>query len=176
MSMSIVVMDPSVVRAAQAGDERALERLLDGLAARLLPHASALTGGGADCDELLADTLSRVADRLTQLSEPEAVFSWARRALVRMFIDAKRLRLRRPTCSIETVDVPAPTRQTEDALDLQRAVTALPRAERALVVLHYWERLSLSECAAELGIPAGTAKSRLASALRRLRVQMQEDV
>ena len=46
-------------------------------------------------------------------------------------------------------------------------------ASRAVIVLHYLEGLSLAEVAAVLGIPLGTAKSRLAYGLAVLRKKMK---
>jgi DNA-directed RNA polymerase specialized sigma24 family protein len=42
-------------------------------------------------------------------------------------------------------------------------------------VLHYWQGLTIDECAGELGVPSGTAKSRLNRALTRLRADVGRD-
>jgi len=161
--------DRAAVVAAQGGDERALERILDELALELLPLALALTGGSGDADRLVGDALSRVYERLHQLDEPTALLAWSRRILVRRFLDERRWSLRRPQCSIDSVEVAGVGIPQAEEIDLRRALAALPRADRALLVLHYWQRLSIAECAAELGVPDGTAKSRLSTALARLR-------
>lgn len=167
--------DPEVVRAAQAGDERALEVLLTTLAHELMPLAGALTGGDREADELVGDTLSRVYERLGQLEEPTAALPWARRALVRRFRDGRRWHSRRPTVPIETVVIARPDQARPDLIDLRTAVRGLSRADRALLVLHYWQGYSVRECALELDIPEGTAKSRLSKALRRLRARLGEE-
>lgn len=161
--------DRAAVLAAQRGDERALERILEQLAHDLLPLALALTGGSGEADRLLGDALSRIYERLTQLDDPAALVSWSRRILVRRFLDERRWSLRRPQCSIETVEVAGGTVPRDEDIDLRRAVARLPNSDRALLVLHYWQGLSIAECARELGIPDGTMKSRLNAALARLR-------
>ncbi|MGH2451777.1 MAG: RNA polymerase sigma factor [Candidatus Limnocylindria bacterium] len=166
--------DPEVVRAAQAGDERALEVLLTTLADELMPLASALTGGDVRADELVGDTLSQVYQRLGQLEEPEAAVSWARRALVRRFLDGRRWLSRRPSVPIDAVAIATSDQARPDLIDLRTAVRRLSRSERALLVLHYWQGYSIGECAVELGIPEGTAKSRLSKALGRLRARLKE--
>ena len=162
------------VRAARAGDDRALEDVVRALAGELMPLASALTGASGEADALVGDTVSRVCERLDQLRDDGKVVPWARRMLVRRFLDQRRWSLRRPQCSIEGIDVPTALGTTAELLDLRRAVTTLARQERALLVLHYWQGLSLAECALELGIPEGTAKSRMSRALARLRVALGE--
>jgi RNA polymerase sigma-70 factor (ECF subfamily) len=54
-------------------------------------------------------------------------------------------------------------------MDLARALDQLKPEQRAAVVLHYYQDLSVEEAAKALGIPVDTMKSRLKTALRRLR-------
>jgi RNA polymerase sigma-70 factor (ECF subfamily) len=167
--------DPALVRAAQAGDQRALETFFTALAHELMPLANALTGGNGEADGLVGDTLSRLYERLGQLESPGAASSWARRALVRRFLDGRRWLSRRPSVSIETVALATPDPSRPDLIDLRAAVRHLSRDERALLVLHYWQGYSIRECAADLDIPDGTAKSRLNRALGNLRARLKEE-
>ena len=164
----------SIVLAAQAGDGEALAALLRTLGDRLLPLASALCGGTGEADALLGDTLSRVYERIGDIREPEAITSWSRRVMVRKFIDQRRWFKRRPKVSINTVEVATPLGTSAEQLDVRNAVGKLDRRDRALLVLHYWQRVPISECARELDIPEGTVKSRLNAALRRLRHELED--
>jgi RNA polymerase sigma factor (sigma-70 family) len=163
------------VRAARSGDARALEELLRALAGELMPLASALTAGSGEADSLVGDTISRVYERIDQLHEDGAILPWARRILVHRFLDQRRWSLQKRNCSIESVEVPAPVPPGPEVLDLRQAVSRLSPEDRALLVLHYWQGLSIDECAAELGVPTGTAKSRLNRALTRLRADVWKD-
>lgn len=51
---------------------------------------------------------------------------------------------------------------------VSRALDRVSIAERTILVLHYYEELSLAEIAGQLGIPAKTVKSRLFTARRSL--------
>ena len=164
----------SIVLAAQDGDSEALAALLRSLGERLLPLASALCGGTGEADALLGDTLSRVYERIRDLREPEAITSWSKRVMVRKFIDQRRWFQRRPKVSINTIEVASPLGTSAEQLDVRNAVGMLDRRDRALLVLHYWQRLTIAECARELDIPEGTAKSRLNAALRRLRRELED--
>jgi RNA polymerase sigma-70 factor (ECF subfamily) len=164
----------SIVLAAQEGDHDALAALLRSLGARLLPLASALCGGTGEADALLGDTLSRVYERIGELREPDAITSWSRRVMVRKFIDQRRWFQRRPKVSINTVEAATFLGTSAEQLDLRNAVGKLDRRDRALLVLHYWQRVPIAECARELDIPEGTAKSRLNAALRRLRRELED--
>ncbi len=66
----------------------------------------------------------------------------------------------------------ARTPRSEDAElreELRRALTALPYTQREAIYLAYFEGWSYREVARELGVPEGTAKSRLRQALSNLR-------
>jgi RNA polymerase sigma factor (sigma-70 family) len=72
----------------------------------------------------------------------------------------------------DTVDEWAAVDARLDAMDeakgLRAALEALPPEEREVLLLVAWEQLTPSECAQVLGIPAGTARSRLHRARGRL--------
>lgn len=57
----------------------------------------------------------------------------------------------------------------EDAVDVRRALAQLPAGQRAVVVLRYWEDLSVTETAQALGKSEGTIKSQAAKGLASLR-------
>ena len=57
----------------------------------------------------------------------------------------------------------------EARLDLEAALGRLRVSDRAILVLHYYQDLTVEDTAAALRIPLDTAKSRLKTALRRLR-------
>ncbi len=166
--------DTATVIAAQRGDDAALTRLIRTLADDLIPLASALTGGSGEADALLGDALSRVYERLGQLEEPGAVHAWARTILLRLFLDQRRWLRRRPTCRIEAAENVGVTPADPALIDVREAVKTLDHRDRALLVLHYWQHFTIAECARELGVPEGTAKSRLNSALLRLRTRLGE--
>lgn len=166
--------DAETVIAAQRGDDAALARLIRTLADELMPLASALTGGSGEADALVGDTLSKVYERLDQLEEPAAVHAWTRTILVRRFLDQRRWLRRRPTCRLEAAENVGITPADPALIDVREAVRGLDRRDRALLVLHYWQHFTIAECARELGIPEGTAKSRLNRALQRLRERLGE--
>ncbi len=60
-------------------------------------------------------------------------------------------------------------------MDVRRALARLPAGQRAVVVLRYWEDLSVTETAALLGKSEGTVKSQAAKGLAALRRLLAED-
>ncbi len=73
--------------------------------------------------------------------------------------------------------VPNPEVEIDHTLDqilVEDALTRLQPDHRAVVVALYYQRLSVAEAAARLGIPSGTVKSRAFYAVRSLRVILDE--
>jgi RNA polymerase sigma-70 factor (ECF subfamily) len=56
--------------------------------------------------------------------------------------------------------------------DLARALGELPQPQREVVVLRYYLGLEEPEIALAVGIPRGTVKSRLHTAIRRMRARL----
>lgn len=76
-----------------------------------------------------------------------------------------------------TLWVPRPAVQespTADGLDLERAISRLPRRQRLAVDLYYFVDLDIAETAAVMGCAPGTVKSTLADARARLRQALEE--
>lgn len=165
----------AAIQSAEAG---AVDDLLEVLARELLPFASALTGGRqADAHDLLQESLIRAHARIGQLRDRDALLPWARRVMMRVFLSSQRraFRSREVRLDLEIARRAAGAERPEEVIDLRVAVDRLPRPVQLLLVLHYWMGLSLPECAREIGIPVGTAKSRLGSALATLRGQLEDN-
>lgn len=154
----------------------------DGLVAllpRLRRFASALTGAGAEADDLVQDTLER-ALRKRHLWQPGTrLDSWAFRIMQNAWIDTVRARRVRATASIDVDGFDAPgvdgRAQMDAHLTLARvnAVMArLPQEQRVVVALVLVEGFSYREAAEILHVPEGTVTSRLF----RARTALEKDV
>lgn len=160
-----------LVRAAREGHGDRLDVLLDLLAREIYPTAAALALGSQEADELVADTISRVFERLDQLRDPGAVVGWSRRILLNRFVDGRRKILQRRRFQVDALELPVAWDSAN--LEIRDAIQRLPRRDQVLLALHYWGGYSTPECAEQLNIPVGTAKSRLHAALERLRAELE---
>ena len=112
---------------------------------------------------------------LRTLRDPARFDAWQYRLLVRAcYVEARHRRRRadvRPLAAIGSPrDDPGAWIADHDALE--RAFRRLSPEQRAIVVLHFYLDMPLTEIAAALGIPAGTARSRLHYALAGLRAAL----
>lgn len=154
---------------------------LDGLIARrgdaLLATATLLAGSRAAGEDLLQAALERVMRHWRRISgEPEL---YLRRTIYRLAVDQWRARRRRPEvlgkspAELEMASQRAGQHDSTDTVHLRLALVQglaqLPPRQRAVLVLRYWEGLSESEAADQLGCSLGTVKSSASRGLARLR-------
>lgn len=104
----------------------------------------------------------------------DSVDAYARKVLVRTAIDESRRGFFQRERSVDVVPEPAVTDDSAD-FDLRQALDALPPGQRAVVVLRYWEDLSITETARILGRTEGTVKSQAAKGLAALRELLEDE-
>ena len=116
---------------------------------------------------------------LPGLRDPDRFEAWLHRLIFRSCIDILRRKGRRPSeVELSPFDGPAVSDVASLIADRDLLDTALRRLQpeqRAVVVLHYYLGLPLPAVAATLGIPVGTAKSRLHRSLALMRVSIDAD-
>ena len=146
---------------------------------RLLGFALLLVGDYQDAEDLVQVALLRSAGRWPAARQnPEG---YTRAILVNLARDRWRARRRRQPETLIADAAPLASPAARDGaaavLDRQallRACRLLPAAQRAVLVLRFWEDRSIEETAAVLGCTTGTVKSHTHRALRRLRVVLDD--
>lgn len=131
-----------------------------------------LTGDAHHAEDLVQTALLKTYDKFQSFDNNRHFESYVRITLYRTYVSWWRRRSWRAEMPSEVpVDVgdgraePEP----EDA-DLRRALTELPRAQRAVLVLRFFEDKSVAEVAELLGMPEGSVKSHTRRGLAALRV------
>jgi RNA polymerase sigma-70 factor (ECF subfamily) len=168
-----------VVERARTGDKAAFEVLVASWLEPAFHVALAIVGNEADARDATQDAFLTAWRQLRQLRDPERFDAWLYRILVNSCRGLRRGRQRVAVREIhvtalgagdEPADDPAETADERTAsLDaIERAWLRIPMAERMILALHHFEHRPVAEIAAVLGIPAGTAKSRLFHARRSL--------
>ncbi|MFI5959521.1 SigE family RNA polymerase sigma factor [Cryptosporangium sp. NPDC051539] len=150
------------------GYQREFEEFVRDSSDRLVRTAYLLCGDRGHAEDMTQTALLRTARRWRSArTSPEA---YARRVVVNLAKDRWRALSRRPPETGLEVDVPIATDGPADADDrLLRAVRTLPDGQQAVLVLRFFDDLSVAETAAALGCSDGTVKSQTARALERLR-------
>ncbi|MEV4267628.1 SigE family RNA polymerase sigma factor [Kribbella sp. NPDC049584] len=145
---------------------------------RLLRLGLMLSGSVHSAEDLVQTVLTRAHCRWDQIGALEHPEAYLRRMVVNEYLGWRRLLKNREVPLAEPIEQPA----TEDisARQAQRDATwqllsGLPRKQRAVLVLRYYEDLPDSEIAEVLGITPGTVRSNAARALATLRDRLPEE-
>ena len=167
-----------VVR-AQHGDREAFAALVHVTSDRMYALAARILRDSDLAEDALQSALIAVWRQLPALRDPDRFEAWIRKVLVHAcYAEARRRRSWAANIRVLPVDGPAGpddliSVDDRDALD--RAFRRLTVEQRAVFVLHHHQGLPLVEIAETLGIPAGTARSRLYYATRVLRGAIEAD-
>jgi RNA polymerase sigma-70 factor (ECF subfamily) len=168
-----------LVLLVQSGDMAAFEKLLLCLYEPLRKYVTKLVGIPM-AEDVMQEVALRVFQNVRHLRETRAFRPWVYRIATRIaFVHVTREKIWRVS-ETDTQLLPAAvpfesTNQQESDSELLSIVDRLSPASRAVLLLHYQQNLSIDETAAILEIPVGTAKSRLAYGVAKLRDLLKEN-
>jgi RNA polymerase sigma-70 factor, ECF subfamily len=163
----------ALVERARRGDHDAFAALVDPSLARLDAAARLVLRDPELARDAVQDALIRAWRDLPGLRDLDRFDAWLRRLTVNACLDLAKHRRRRPI-EVEISPLDSPTQpdlsgSLADRELVDQALRRLDPGHRAVVALHYLLGMPLPEVAASLGIPLGTAKSRLHNALAAMR-------
>jgi RNA polymerase sigma-70 factor (ECF subfamily) len=172
-------MDAQLVARAQDGDREAFAALATATYGRLHRVAQNILG---DLDRAEDATQQAVVDiwrKLPQLRDAARFEAWSYRILVHScYAEARKGKHWLPGIDAGREEDPGAASAITGIVyrdQLERGFCRVPVEQRAVVVLHHYLGLPLHEVASVLGIPAGTAHSRLNRAMTALRAALEAD-
>ncbi|WP_163569620.1 SigE family RNA polymerase sigma factor [Fodinicola feengrottensis] len=144
-------------------------------AAGLLRTAHLLIGDPHRAEDLLQTALTKAYVHWERIENPAAAKAYVRRILANTATSWWRLRSssERPTDELPELAVTDRSAESAEADEVWAYLNQLPRRQRTVLVLRFYEDMSEAEVAAALGISRGTAKSTASRGLARLRELME---
>lgn len=167
-----------LVDRARHGDRQAFDALASGAVDRLYSVARLVLRDADRAEDATQETLVRCWRDLPTLRDPARFEPWLNRLLFHAIQDEFRARRRHDAAvRIVRLEPAEPDAAAAVALreQLQRGFERLSLEHRAVIVLRLYLGLSIEETAATIGIPAGTAKSRLHYATEAMRLALEAD-
>ena len=161
-------------------DEESFRRFAVEHAVRLRRSAYLFCGDWHLAEDLMQSTLVKIYRSWSRVQKDESLANYSRTVLLRTWLDEKR----RPWRRAEQTEAAVPdqlddTRGPGDsperlwARDLvHRGLLRLPPRQRAVLVLRYFDDLSVAEAARVMGCAEGTVKSQTAHGLKALRASV----
>jgi RNA polymerase sigma-70 factor (sigma-E family) len=128
-------------------------------------------------EDAVSTVMTKVYVGWQRIQQSDNLDAYVRRMLVRAIIDERRRPWRRETPAQYPLVSPseAGPDTTHDRMVLREALSRMPPGRRAVLVLRYFEELSVEETAAAMGCSTGTVKSQTARGLAALRELLPSD-
>jgi RNA polymerase sigma-70 factor (ECF subfamily) len=170
-----------LVRRAARGDHEAFDALVRFASNRLYGIAYRILRDQHLAEDALQAALITIWNELPRLRDPDRFDAWTYRLIVRAAMAEARRAGRRSGTSALLPDEPVASRGPDeiaaiaDRDALERGFRRITPEQRAVLVLQHYAGLSLAEIADAIGIPIGTAGSRLHYAARALRAAIEAD-
>jgi RNA polymerase sigma-70 factor (ECF subfamily) len=169
----------ALIERASQGDHEAFGMLIGARLARLDTAARLILRDAELARDAVQDSTLLAWRNLRGLRDPDRFDAWLHRLTVNACLDLARRRRGRvieiELTPLHDTPVQDATSLVTDTIYVERVLAGLEPSQRAVVVLHYFLDLSLPETAAALGIPVGTAKSRLNRALAAMRIRVADE-
>ena len=170
-------LDRDLVEQAQRGDREAFAILARSNGDRLMAIAQRILRDVGRAEDAVQQTLEIAWRELPSLRDPDRFDAWLQRLLVNSsYAEARRSRAWNAHVRILPVDGPAGPDETlsiDDRDRLDRGFRRLPPDQRVMLVFTHYMGLTPTEIADRLGIPVGTARSRLHYAHRAMRAAIE---
>lgn len=160
----------ALIARAGAGDAGAFGELLAPRIDRLLQAARAILGNEADARDATQDACLSAWVNLPRLRNEARFDAWLNRVLLNRCRDLLRARKRSREIALEGYELPdsGPSPDVTATISVMAAFDRLSMSDRYILVLHHLHDRPLTDVARVLGIPVGTAKSRLYAARKAL--------
>jgi RNA polymerase sigma-70 factor (ECF subfamily) len=167
-----------LVEAAKRGDHDAFRVLATGAGDRLYAVARLILRSTDLAEDAVQEALVRAWQKLPSLRDPDKFDAWLYRLVVNACNEQGR-QLRRRSNQVRSIPlnvaIADETKSVADREQLERGFSRLKPEQRAVVVLHFYSGFSAAEIAGILGIPQGTARSRLHYATEAMRAALEAD-
>lgn len=172
-------MDIDLVEQAQRGDREAFAILARTHGDRLMAIAHRILRDVGRAEDAVQQSLVTAWRELPGLRDPDRFEAWLQRLLVNAsYAEARRWRAW--SANVRALDMDGPAGSDEglsfdDRDRIERGFRRLPPDQRAILVFTHYLGLTPAEIAERLGIPVGTARSRLHYAHRAMRAAIEAD-
>lgn len=127
----------------------------------------------ADAADLVQNGAYKAILNSDTLKKTEFAGTWLYRIMLNEIFAFLR---KRPEASLEEVPAEQGAEDVYEDVDLKRALDAMSEEDKAVIELKYFEDRTLSEIAEILGENLNTVKSRLYRGLKKLRLELSEEV
>jgi len=160
---------------AKKGDDNAFYELISERKEMLYKTAFTYVKNKEDALDILNETVYRAFISIKRLKEPEFFNTWLTRILINCALDT--LRKDKKVLQLDEqagIANLSSNLAQEDVFDLNIAVDSLKEKYKTIVILKYFQDMTLAEISEVMQCPLGTVKTNLYKALKELKINLEE--
>ncbi len=165
-------MDTQMISRAIHGDDEALVEVLKSISDQLLKTSMAFLGDRDMAKDCISETIAKVYKHRKKVKEPVFFKTWVMKILINECKDELK-RNQKYIALPEDFDIAQPIE--EDFEFVKETMERLPFDLKQIIVLKFYNQLTFREISLVLNIPESTIKSRYTLALRKMRVELEEN-
>lgn len=162
-----------LIKLASQGDSNAFYSLICEYKSQMYKIAYSYFNNEQDALEAIQETVYRAYNNLHKLKQQQYFKTWLLRILINYCIDENK-RKKKTTVLIDAVDI-IQKEDINDKLELSEAISKLNSKYKSIIILKYFEDLTINDIAFIMEKPVGTIKTWLNKALGELRVILREE-
>jgi len=171
-----VELEEKVIKAIK-GDDNAFYELISERRAQLYRTAYTYVKNKEDALDIVSETVYKAYLSIKKLKEPRFFNTWLTRILINCSLDY--IKKNKKVVDFEKCtkfDEKVKDENKEEVIDLHNALDKLNENCKTIVILKYFQDLTITEVAEVLQCPIGTIKTNLHKALGQLRISLKEEL
>ncbi len=162
----------SLVLAAKKGDDHSFYQLMESNKIKLYKMAYSYLRNEIDSLEAIQETTFRAYKKLRSLKDPKYFNTWIVRILINYCMDELK---RRKRTIVKDVETAVNSNMNMNKIEIEQALDYLQTKYQTVIILKYFQDLTIHDIADLLKRPEGTIKTWLNKALKELRKYLGED-
>lgn len=165
--------DEKLVKAAIKGDDEAFYQIINEHKDRLYRIAYSYLSNKHDALEAVQETTYRAYVNIHKLKQPQYVSTWVIRILINYCTDEYK-RKGKTTVLHDNIEDYKDNADNTEKIDVETALEKLNPKYREVILLKYFEDLTITEISKVLDCPEGTVKTWLSRGLKSLRAYLKK--
>lgn len=162
------------IKSAQRGNDDAFYELINEKKEILYKTAFTYVKNKEDALDIVQETVYKSYISIKKLKEPKYFNTWLVRILINCSIDFMRKNKKNINLNEAISDTSYQHESKEETIDLYSAVDKLKDKYKTVVILKYFQDMTLQEIADVMECPLGTVKTNLHNALKELKLELKE--
>ena len=166
----------NTVKKAQKGDDQAFIKLIHNEKEKLYRIAFLYVKNESDSLDIVQDTIYKAYISIGNLKDSSYFSTWLTRILINTALDYIKKNHKVIPIDQDSLEriVSSERLMLEDKIDLYTAIEGLAEKYKTVIILRYYQDLSIKQIAEFLECPEGTVKTNLHRAIKELKVKVKE--